>query len=116
MTAPASAVFSGRAAARAWSWPVDLRRYRQQSQLTAAELDGLWTLGHDLLRRGGCDPGAPPWRSISRLLGPLDAAQAALHWHPDTRHQRRFARDAAGLVLMRCGELRRAYWHWPAQD
>jgi integrase len=116
MTARASAVIPARATGTTWSWPVDVSRCRPQGELTAAELDGLRALGPDLLRRGGCDPGARPWQSVRRLLEPLDAAQEALHWHPDTRHQRRFARDAAGLVLMRCGELQRAYWDWPAQD
>ncbi len=83
---------------------------------SAAELNALRRLGLGLLRRGGCDPGARGWQSIGRLLEPLYAAQVALHWHPDTRDQRRFARDAAGLVLMRCGELQRAYWDWPDRD
>jgi integrase len=94
---------------------LDLARYRRQGRLTEAELDGLRMLGPSLLRRPGCDPGGQALRSIGRLLEPLDAACAALRWHPDTGHQR-YARDAAGLILMRCGELRRAYWDWPAQD
>ncbi len=49
-------------------------------------------------------------------MQPLHDAQSALRWHPDTRHQRRFARDAAALVLMRCAELNRSYWAWSAQD
>jgi integrase len=114
MTVAASTLIPARA--MAWSWPLDLGRYRRRGELTAAELDGLRALGPGLLRRGGCDPGAQPWQSIGRLLEPLDAAQAALHWHPDTRHQRRFARDAAGLVLMRCGDLQQAYWDWADQD
>src|SRR5271165_2221187 len=116
MTAQAPTVILARPAAAAWPWPVDVARFRRQGELTAAELDGLRTLGPGLLRRAGHDPGAQSWQSVRRLLGPLDAAREALHWHPDARHQRRFARDAAGVVLMRCGELERAYWDWTAQD
>ena len=116
MTVLAPVAIPVRAAATAWPWPVDASGGRRQGELTAAELDGLRALGPGLLRRGDCSPGAQSWQPVSRLLGPLDAAREALHWHPDTRHQRRFARDAAGLVLMRCGELQRAYWDWPARD
>jgi hypothetical protein len=80
------------------------------------ELDGLRSLGLDLLRCGDRDLGSAPWRTIRRLTQPLDDAQSALHWHPDTRHQRRFARDAAALVLTRCADLSRPYWAWSAQD
>ena len=116
MTVLAPVAVPVRATATAWSWPVDVSGCRRQGELTAAELDGLRALGPGLLRRGDCGPGAQSWQPVRRLLGPLDAAREALHWHPDTRHQRRFARDAAGLVLMRCGELQRAYWDWPARD
>jgi integrase len=115
MTVAVPAAVPARAAA-AWSWPAGLGRYRRQGELTAAELDGLRMLGPALLQRGGCDPAALPWQPVRRLLGPLDAARAALHWHPDTARQRRFARDAAGLVLMRCADLQRAYWDWEARD
>ena len=112
----AAAAVPAPAAARTWPWPVDLSRYRRQGELTAAELDGLRTLGPALLRRGGGDPAARPWQPVRRLLEPLDAAQAALHWHPDTPRHRQFARDAAGVVLMRCAEVQRAYWDWQARD
>ena len=116
MTARASAAVPVLPAAGAWSWSSGVSRRRRQANLTPAELEALRALGPDLLRRGGWDPGARSWQPIRRLLGPLDEAQQALHWHPDTRHQRRFARDAAGLVLMRCSELERAYWGWQARD
>ncbi|MBB4941878.1 hypothetical protein FHR32_006264 [Streptosporangium album] len=50
-----------------------------------------------------------PLRPVARLVRPLADALAGLYLPPDDRHQRRFARDAAGLVLVRCGELRRAF-------
>jgi integrase len=109
-----SAAVNGTAAAPSWPWPVELDRYRRHGTLTAAELDGLRALGLELLRRSDRD--AVPRRSFRRLVQPLDDVQAVLHWYPDTRHQRRFARDAAALVLVRCAELRRSFWAWPAQD
>jgi hypothetical protein len=80
------------------------------------ELDGLRALGLELLRHADRDLGSAPWRAVRKLVQPLDDARSALHWHPDTRHQRRFARDATALVLTRCAELGRSYWTWPAQD
>jgi integrase len=115
VTARASVAVPARTTAEAWSRPAGVGPRRQEG-LTAAELDALRALGPGLLRRGGWDPGAQSWQPVRRLLKPLDAARDALHWHPDTRHQRRFALDAAGLVLMRCSELERAYWDWPARD
>lgn len=116
MTATSSAAASNAAAHSAWPWPIALGRCPWQGQLSVIELDGLRSLGLDLLRCGDRDLGSAPWRTIRRLTQPLDDAQSALHWHPDTRHQRRFARDAAALVLTRCADLSRPYWAWSAQD
>lgn len=116
MTATSSAAARNAAASSPWLWPVDLDRYLRHGQLSVIELDGLRALGLDLLRCGGHDLGSAPWRAIRQLTQPLDDAQSVLHWHHDTRHQRRFARDAAALVLTRCAELSRSYWAWSAQD
>jgi hypothetical protein len=116
VTATSSAAVNNAAAPSAWPWPIALGRYPRQGQLSVTELDGLRSLGLGLLRCGDRDLGSAPWRAIRRLTQPLDDAQSALHWHPDTRHQRRFARDAAALVLTRCAELSRSYWAWSAQD
>jgi hypothetical protein len=83
--------------------------------LTELELAGLEGLGPKLLRRHDHDTDAR-WPTIRRLLRPLDDAREALRWGPDTRHQRRYALDAVGLVLMRCGERRQGFWGWSAQD
>jgi hypothetical protein len=80
------------------------------------ELDGLRALGLELLRRADRELGPAPWQAIRKLVQPLDDARSALHCHPDTRHQRRFARDTAALVLARCAELGRSYCPWSAQD
>ncbi|MFF7756183.1 hypothetical protein ACFZCP_45035 [Streptomyces sp. NPDC007971] len=74
------------------------------------------TLDIERLRRDGLAPDAVSLRPVARLARPLADALAALHWPTDDRRQRRFARDAAGLVLIRCGELRRAFWGWSVQD
>ena len=115
MTARPSAAVPALSRAEAWLSPSGVSRHRRQADLTPAELGALRALGPGLLRRGGWDLGARHWQQVRRLLEPLDEAREALHWHPDTCHQRRFARDAAGLVLMRCGELGWAYWDWPAR-
>ena len=108
------AAVAGTATASAWPWPLDLARYDRRGCLAGAELDGLGALGLDLLRQD--DRSLAAWQPVGRLTGPLDDARAALHWHPDTRHQRRFARDAAALVLMHCADLGRVFWGWQAQD
>jgi hypothetical protein len=116
VTATSSAAVSKTAAPSAWPWPIELDSYPRRGQLSLIELEGLRALGVDLLRSGDRDTCSASWRAIRRLTQPLDDAQSALHWHPDTRHQRRFARDAAVLVLTRCVELNRSYRAWSAQD
>lgn len=100
----------------AWEWPVDLARYDRHGLLTEAEAEALRNLHFECLLREGLAPEALSLRPVARLARPLADALAALHWPADDRHQRRFARDAAGLVLIRCGELRRAFWGWSVQD
>jgi integrase len=102
--------------AATWSWPVDLARYDRRGLLTEAEVEALGTLGVDRIRRDGLTSDAPALRPIARLVRPLADALTAVHLPLDDRHQRRFARDAAALVLIRCGELRRAFWGWSDQD
>ncbi len=115
MTAhPAAAVRPARAPA--WSWPLDLDRYDRRTLLSDAETETLRHLDLDQLRRDGLAPGAAALRPAARLVRPMADVIAVLQWPPDGRHQRRFARDAAGLVLIRCGELRRAVWGWSVQD
>ena len=61
------------------------------------------------------DPALPQWRSIQRLVTPLDAARLAMRDRPDTQLHRRSSLDAAGLVLSRCIEEGTAYWGWPEE-
>lgn len=107
MTGASSAAAAGAAGPSAWPWLIDLELYPRSGQLSATELDGLRVLGLELLRRADRDLVSAPWRAVRKLVQPLGNARSALHWHPDTRHQRRFARDAAALVLIRCAELGR---------
>ncbi|MEY9932447.1 integrase [Catenulispora sp. GP43] len=86
-------------------------------ELSRRERHCLVELGADLLRRQNYRDDQRLWRPIGRLLQPLEAARASLRWQPpDLRHQRRFAIDAIGLVLMRSGQLGTAFWQWTAED
>ncbi|MBC2640752.1 MULTISPECIES: tyrosine-type recombinase/integrase [unclassified Rhodococcus (in: high G+C Gram-positive bacteria)] len=98
-----------------WEWPLRLDRFRRHGRLSKNESDALQTLGFDLLRLDR-EREHPQWQAIARLTAPLDEAIAALHWHPDTVFQRRFARYATAIVLHRCGELGRDFWSWSTQE
>ncbi|UQI45860.1 tyrosine-type recombinase/integrase [Streptomyces sp. HU2014] len=100
----------------AWSWPVDLAHYDRHGLLTEAEAEALQNLSIGPLRRSGLAPDALPLQPAARLARPLADVLAVMHRPPGDRHQQRYARDAAGLILMRCGELRRAFWGWSVQD
>ncbi|MFF4393498.1 tyrosine-type recombinase/integrase [Streptomyces sp. NPDC001552] len=99
-----------------WTSPVDLARYDRRGLLTEAEAEALLTLSIDQLRRDGLSLDAASLQPLARLVRPLADARTGLHGLRDDRHQQRFARDAAGVVLIRCGELRRAFWGWSAGD
>jgi integrase len=97
-------------------WPISVAGFDRR-ELSLLERRCLTELGADLLRRHGHRDDARLWKPIGRLLRPLEAAYAALRWQPpDLRHQRRFAIDAMGLVLMRSGQLGTAYWQWRTED
>ncbi|MFI9724561.1 hypothetical protein ACIHFE_33880 [Streptomyces sp. NPDC052396] len=99
-----------------WAWPVDLPSYDRRGLLTEAEAEALRNCSIDEIRRHDLAADLPSLRAAARLVRPLADVLAALHLPPDDRHQRRYARDAAGLVLLRSGELRRAFWGWSVQD
>jgi hypothetical protein len=107
---------STRAGGEPWAWPVEVGRY-DRAELSALEQASLAGLGADLLRRPGHRGDPDLWRPVGRLLRPLEDTRAALRWQPPpTRHNRHFARDAVGLVLVRCGQLGTAFWQWgPAE-
>jgi hypothetical protein len=119
MTALPSAAVSETSAVQRWAWPIDQMRYDRRIGLSGSELEALRAMGGDLLTRArgeDLDLNVAPWRSIGRLVRPLQDAQAALRWDRDARRGHRYARDAAGLVLMRCGDLQRSFWGWSEQD
>jgi len=95
-----------------WPWPAeaDLSGRRE---MTAAERDALRELGADVLRRRGYRDDARLWKPARRFLLPLDEARALLQEQPSvSRHCKRFAVDAVGLVLARSGQLGTAWWQW----
>ncbi len=100
MTAQPSTTATRPTSTPAWEWPVDLARYDRHGLLTEAEAEALQNLDIERLRCDGLAPDAVSLRPVARLARPLADALAALHWPADDRHQRRFARDAAGLVPM----------------
>ena len=110
-----TAMVNSQAVESAWEWPLRLDHFRRHERLSKNESDALQTLGFDLLRLDR-DREHRQWQAISRLTAPLDEAVAALHWHPDTVFQRRFARYATAIVLHHCGELGRDFWSWSTQE
>lgn len=112
MTATTPPAFADSGDAAAWTWPLDLARYDRRALVTSAEANVLGALEIEQVRRLGLTSAAAP----KRLVEPLAYARECLQWEPGTGHQRRFARDAAGLVLIRCGDLGRSYWGWSDED
>jgi hypothetical protein len=55
------------------------------------------------------------WRSLERLVEPLDSARAALHHGEDVR-DRRAGAHAAAVILQHCAATGRAWWGWTAWD
>ena len=76
--------------------------YDRHGELTEAETQALNKLGVTGLRRSHArgtqrhDDGVQ-WLALARLVQPLDAARAALHYD-DNPDLRRAGRDAAGLI------------------
>jgi integrase len=101
-----------------WTFGLDLRRYDRRTWLTDGELTALRDLGPAGLRRGrhrGAQQREPLWDVLARLVQPLDDARAVLRHRDDAAHRRGSA-DAAGLVLLRCGQVNRSYWAFTRED
>ncbi|MET8878782.1 tyrosine-type recombinase/integrase [Nocardia sp. NPDC004604] len=118
MTALPSLAATTPTPAPGWPWPINPDRYQRHGRLTTEEIERLSRFAEDFdqFRCSGTTLDAAAWADIGRLVRPLADASAALRWSRDDRHQRRFARDAAGIVLVRCGTLGRAFWQWSTQD
>ena len=119
MTVSSSAAVSTTSATRTWAWPIDKTRYERRITLSEPEAETLRAPAGDVLARArgtDLDLNAAPGRPIGWLVRPLRDARAALRWDHDAARGARYARDAAGLVLMRCGDLQRSFWGWSEQD
>src|SRR5438132_14341114 len=103
-------------AGRSWRWPLDLSSYDRHGMLRPAELAALRSLGWEIRRARHDDPSRPQWRTLRRLVRPLDAAYAALGWQPEDERDQRAARDAIAVVLRRCEQTQTAYWSWTVSD
>ena len=114
MTATVTAA-AGSAAASAWTWPLDVNRHGCHGRLSEAESAGLQMLGFDLLRFDR-NRDSRAWQAIRRLTAPLDDALMVMQWDRGNRHQRRFARDGAAIVLHHCVTLGHAFWTWSTQE
>ncbi|MCW1100158.1 hypothetical protein OJ963_41005 [Streptomyces sp. RS2] len=111
MTAPLSAVAAENGAGR-WSWPISPPRDTAALGVRPAEARAVADLGLRNLRRlQYYDPSAPGWRVIARLLGPLEAVNAALG-SPLTPHRRRAMLDVVAVLLARCAVTGRTLWGW----
>jgi integrase len=102
------------------SWvAVDLDAFDRRASLGGEERAALEAIGPLGLRRnrarGIPRRTASVWRSLARLVEPLDAARVALHHSDDVRH-RRAGLHAVGLVLEHCVVLGPSYWAWTSDE
>ncbi|WP_407841393.1 site-specific integrase [Streptomyces sp. DSM 116496] len=115
MTAPLPAIAAEDGAGR-WSWPISPPRDSTAVAVRPAEARAVADLGVRNLRRlQHHDPSAPGWRVIVRLLGPLEAVNAALD-SPPTPHPRRAMLDVVAVLLTRCAETGRTFWGWTEEE
>ena len=107
---------SGRSA---WGFPASTGGWDRRSELLAGETAAIAGIGPVGLRRNRA-VGIPRrtarhWKTLARLVEPLDAARAALH-HGDDVCFRRAGAQAAAIVLQHCAESGRSYWGWTEWD
>jgi integrase len=99
-----------------WCSPIATHRFDTAVAVRAEEARAIGELGVRNLRRlQHHDPAAPGWRSIGRLLRPLEAINASLD-SPDTPHRRRAMLDVIAMLLVRCAETGVTFWGWTAQE
>jgi len=98
-------------------WCPPVTRPRLPVITGADEAAAIHELGVANLRRlKTSDLAAPGWRTITRLLGPLDAVNAGLD-SPATPHRRRAMLDTVAWLLIRCARHGGCcYWDWSADE
>jgi integrase len=101
---------------REWPWPLDPGRYDRRPDLSAGEREVLSRLDMRALRRPCYDPTRQQWELVRRLLMPIDDARRAVWCPQENGQQRRAIGDAAGVILLRCAGLDRAWWGWSCED
>jgi hypothetical protein len=102
-----------------WPLPFGTGEFDRRPGLLAREAAALEALSPLQLRRNRAR-GVPRrtgghWRSLTRLVEPLDAARAALHHGDDVRYRRAGA-HAAAVILQRCAASGSAWWGWTGWD
>jgi hypothetical protein len=94
-----------------WRWPINPTRYDRTPELEASELASLVALDWNVCRDRSQATSRPEWGILERLLRPLDDARLSL-FTPNTRHRRRNALDAVGLILYGCRMQQIGFWQW----
>ena len=103
----------------AWAFAARTRGWDRRAGLLDAEAAAIAAIGPVGLRRNRAT-GIPRrtakhWKTLARLVEPLDAARAALH-HGDDVLFRRAGAQAAAIVLQHCADTGRSYWAWTEWD
>jgi len=102
-----------------WAFPLSPERYDRRAELTEVERRTLRELGPKALRRNGIlgipRRAAAQWKTLTRLVEPLDTVRAGLH-HRDNVRFRRAGAHAVAIILQNCADTGRSYWAWTTQD
>jgi hypothetical protein len=102
-----------------WTFGLPVERFDRRGELSDAERDALAALDAKALRRnrarGIPRRTATHWRSLTRLVDPLDASRAVLQ-HGDDLRFRRAGSHAAAIILQHCAEAGLSYWAWTSED
>jgi hypothetical protein len=112
--APAAGEAGQRSGRPAWRFPAG-GGWDRRAWLLDGEAAAIAAIGPAGLRRNRA-AGIPRrtarhWKTLTRLVEPLDAARAALHHDVDVLFRRAGA-QAAAIVVQHCGETGRSYWAW----
>ncbi|MGY2011991.1 tyrosine-type recombinase/integrase [Nocardia gipuzkoensis] len=99
-----------------WISPLAGRHFDTAIEVRPREAEAITELGVENLRRlKNHDPDAPGWRTIRRLLLPIETVNAGLD-SPPTPHRQRAMLDTAAVLLVRCAETRQSFWGWTTDE